>query len=96
MSEETRFSRQERLAEVGFAGQERISRWKAVVRGVDGADVERLYLLGAGVREVTASEAEAPEPFVHAAAFEFDAARDVGAGAWRALEALRAALGIGP
>jgi hypothetical protein len=38
----------------------------------------------------------APEPFDHGAAFEFDAARDVGAGAWRALGKLRATLGIGP
>jgi hypothetical protein len=96
MSEGTRFSRQERLAEVGGAGQERIARSTAVVRGTRGADVERLYLLAAGVGHVTVSETEAPEPFVHAVAFEFDAARDVGAGAWRALRTLRATLGIGP
>ena len=95
MSENTRFSRQERLAEVGPAGQERIVGSTAVVRGARGADVERLYLVAAGVGRVTARETEAPEPFVHAAAFEFDAARDVGAGAWRALRTLRATLGIG-
>ena len=95
MEDNPRFSRQERLAEVGVDGQERILRSTAVVRGTRGADVERLYLLGAGVGHVIASEAEAPEPFVHGAAFEFDAARDVGAGAWRALRTLRATLGIG-
>jgi hypothetical protein len=96
MSDDPRFSRQERLAEVGVAGQERILRSKAVVRGKRGADVERLYLLGAGVGSVTTREAEEPEPFAHGAVFEFDAARDVGAGAWRALGKLRATLGIGP
>jgi hypothetical protein len=48
------------------------------------------------VGRLIASEATAAEPFVHAAAFEFDAARDVGAGAWRALGTLRATMGIGP
>jgi molybdopterin/thiamine biosynthesis adenylyltransferase len=91
-----RYSRQERLAEVGPAGQERIVRSTAVVRGTRGADVECLYLLRAGVGQVIASETEAPEPFVHSAAFEFDAARDVAAGAWRALRTLRTTLGIGP
>lgn len=96
MENSPRYSRQERLAEVGAAGQERIVRSTAVVRGTRGADIERLYLLRAGVGDVIAREAEAPEPFVHAAAFEFDAARDFAAGAWRALRTLRTTLGIGP
>ena len=96
MSDDPRFSRQERLAEVGAAGQERILRSNAVVRGKRGADVERLYLLGAGVGTVISNESEEPESFAHAAMFEFAAARDVGAGAWRALGKLCATLGIGP
>jgi hypothetical protein len=46
--DDTRFSRQERLAEVGAAGQERIARSTAVVGGGRGGAVERLYLVGAG------------------------------------------------
>ena len=66
MSDDPRCSRQERLAEVGAAGQERILRSKAVVRGKRGADVECLYLLGAGVGSVTKNDEEEPEPFAHA------------------------------
>jgi hypothetical protein len=40
MSDSERFGRQERLAEVGPVGQARIVRFSAVVRGVEGADVE--------------------------------------------------------
>lgn len=90
-----RFSRQERLAEVGPSGQERIGRFAAVVCGEDGADVERAYLSGAGVGSVSVRPAEAAPPFAHAAAFRFPAARHVGAGAWRALAQLRRALQIG-
>jgi hypothetical protein len=90
-----RFSRQERLAEVGPGGQERIRRLAAVVRGEDGADVERAYLSGAGVGSVAMRSAEPALPFAHAAAFRFQAAREVGAGAWRALAQLRRALQIG-
>ncbi len=87
-----RHSRQIRLAEVGVAGQARIEHAEAVVRGADGADVEREYLLRAGVGSIRV-EADAPaEPFAHAAAFRFGAARDVASGAWRALGVIRAAL----
>ena len=90
-----RFSRQERLREVGLAGQERILRHSAVVRGVEGADVEVAYLAAAGVGEVRRRSEERAAPFAHAARFEFSATRDVGAGAWRALAELKRALGIG-
>jgi hypothetical protein len=92
MSDE-RYSRQERLAEVGAAGQARIGRARALVPDAPGADVERAYLVGSGAGEVVASAAPA-EPFAHGGAFHFDAACDVGAGAWRALRTLRQVLGI--
>jgi hypothetical protein len=95
MSDSERFSRQERLAEVGPGGQTRIQRSSAVIRGAEGADVERAYLDGAGVGTVSTEPDQSPEPFVHAGAFEFAAAREVGAGAWRALAALRRALETG-
>ncbi|HVW26587.1 MAG TPA: hypothetical protein VHC69_14570 [Polyangiaceae bacterium] len=95
MTPADRFSRQERLAEVGPSGQERIRRFAAVVRGTDGADVELAYLSGAGVGGSSARPDEAPPPFAHAGAFRFEAAREVGAGAWRALAQLRRALEIG-
>ncbi|HEX3594496.1 MAG TPA: hypothetical protein VHU80_05320 [Polyangiaceae bacterium] len=94
MSDSERFGRQERLAEVGPVGQARIVRFSAVVRGVEGADVERAYLLGAGVGDVKMEPGAAPEPFPHAHAFRFVASREVGAGAWRALVELREALEI--
>ncbi|HEX4338133.1 MAG TPA: hypothetical protein VH062_19630 [Polyangiaceae bacterium] len=94
MSDAERFTRQERLAEVGPRGQERIERFTAVIRGADAADVERAYLAGAGVGTVKVETDMMPDPFAHAAAFEFAAARDVGAGAWRALASVRRALGM--
>ena len=95
MSDGERFSRQERLAEVGPHGQERIRRFAAVVRGGEGADVARAYLSRAGVGSVSDEPAEAPLPFAHAAAFQFDAARVVGVGAWKALVELKRALRMG-
>ena len=93
MSDEERFSRQERLAEVGPEGQRKIASSTAEIGG-HGVDVERAYLAGAGVGRLVAS-AGAAEPFAHRDAFAFEATRDVGAGAWRALRHLRAVLGIG-
>jgi hypothetical protein len=88
-----RFSRQERLGEVGLEGQRKIASSTGAVGG-EGADVERAYLAGAGVGCVIPRRGE-PESFAHASVFEFDGPRQVGAGAWRALAQLRAALGTG-
>jgi hypothetical protein len=93
MSDAERFSRQERLAEVGQEGQRKIAGSTAEIGG-EGAEVERAYLAGAGVGRLVARAATA-EPFAHAAMFEFDAPREVGAGAWRALRHLRGVLGVG-
>ena len=87
-----RYSRQIRLAEIGEAGQERICRCVAEARGRDGALVELSYLERAGVAAVELRAHGRPTPFAHAGAFRFDAARRVGAGAWRALVTLKAAL----
>jgi hypothetical protein len=87
--------RQVRLAEVGAAGQARIERFRAVVRGKDGDGIERAYLERAGALSVASLPEEPPAAFVHAAAFHFDAPRRVGAGACRALAQLRAALEVG-
>lgn len=87
-----RYSRQIRLSEVGEAGQERICRCVAEARGRDGAFVELSYLERAGVSAVSLGALAEPTPFAHAAAFRFDAARRVGAGAWRALVTLKIAL----
>jgi hypothetical protein len=87
-----RYSRQIRLPEVGEAGQERIRRCVAEVRGRDGALVELSYLERAGVGAAELTLFPEPVPFAHAAAFRFDAARRVGAGAWRALGTLKRAL----
>jgi hypothetical protein len=86
--------RQVRLAEVGAAGQARIERFCAVIRGEDGDGIERAYLERAGVLSVSSFPEEPPAPVAHAAAFRFDAARRVGAGACRALAQLRAALEV--
>jgi hypothetical protein len=90
-----RYSRQIRLSEVGERGQERICRCVAEARGRDGALVELSYLERAGVEAVALSALLEPVPFVHGAAFRFDAPRRVGAGAWRALTTLKTALGLG-
>ena len=91
---EDRYTRQRRLPEVGEAGQARLGQAEAVVRGNQGADVEQSYLERAGVTVRREPEA-APLPFLHAAAFRFEASRGVAAGAWRALVAIRRELGIG-
>jgi hypothetical protein len=88
----SRYSRQRRLPEVGDAGQHRLERASLEARGRNGALVELAYLCRAGVNRVTLTPLEHPEPFVHAAAFRFDAPRAVGAGAWRALAQIRRVL----
>jgi len=90
-----RSSRQLRLSEVGETGQASIESAEYRVRGAESAGVERTYLERAGARRILDLPDAAPEPFSHAPWFHFDAPGVVGAGAWRALESLRAALGIG-
>jgi len=77
-----RFTRQERLAEVGAAGQARLREGSASVP--DGADaaLAALFLERAGVREIRHDAGAAP--FAHAAAFRHAASRTIGSAAWRA------------
>lgn len=93
---EDRYTRQRRLREVGDAGQVRIESARLEVHDSEGALVEATYLHRAGVGRVTIEPRAGAEPFAHAAAFRFPAARTVGAGAWRALGKLRGALDAEP
>jgi len=89
----TRYDRQARLAEVGPEGQARIQAATAEVRGSEGHMIELSYLERAGFRAVSLRPERAPEPFAHADWFAFDTAREVGAGAWRALSKIRRVIG---
>ena len=92
MSTDDRYARQVRLHEVGPSGQASIERSRAVVRGREGASIEREYLLRAGVGSVS-SDPDAPaDPFSHAGAFRYAVTRDFAAGAFRALSHLRGAI----
>jgi hypothetical protein len=81
-----RFTRQERLAEVGPGGQARLREGRAFVPSGPDAELAELYLARAGVGQVT--RAGDPAPFAHAAVFRHAAAAEVGSGAWRALREL--------
>lgn len=93
MFDDDRYARQRRLAEIGVAGQQRIASSSLEVRGSEGAIIETEYLYRAGVERVTLTPGLEPEPFPHAASFRFAASRRVAAGAWRALDKLRRAIG---
>jgi hypothetical protein len=86
--------RQRRLPEIGVSGQDRIRGARIDVRGNDGAILQAEYLCRAGVEIVTIMPRAEPTPFAHEAAFRFAASRRVGAGAWRALAEIKAALGM--
>ncbi len=92
-----RYARQTQLAGVGEAGQARILRATfRVSRSAGPARLwEREYLERAGALHF-AERSDAEPSFVHAAAFQHAQARELAAGAWRALLQLRAALGSAP
>jgi hypothetical protein len=97
MSEADPFARQRRLAEVGDAGQARIERAEVRLSAHEpGAIVGMSYLLRAGTRAVSLHVKPSVEStaFPHAGAFRFAVTRELGAGAWQALAALRRALEI--
>ena len=87
-----RYSRQTRLAEVGAEGQARIAA--ATLSAPRGAEVERMYLERAGVGQVRVGDGIEQAEFRHASAFRHPAAANLGAQAWRALDALRGVLGV--
>jgi hypothetical protein len=82
-----RYTRQERLSEVGAAGQARLSAATIALRTTgEAAEIERRYLEAAGAGRVVEGEDD------HALPFEVrdDHAREVARGAHAALAALRA------
>ncbi|HWP09711.1 MAG TPA: hypothetical protein VNN72_28410 [Polyangiaceae bacterium] len=88
-----RFLRQKRLAEIGEAGQARLSAATHRVLGSDGALTELVYLSRAGFRAVSIDALGKPRPFAHERAFRHAASRKHAAGAWRALRAVTELLG---
>ncbi len=96
MTPEDRYSRQRRLPEVGDEGQRRIHDADLRVCGGDGAVVETVYLLRVGVERVEMTPSNPPSEFAHASFFQFDSARRVAAGSWRALGKIRDVLELGP
>jgi hypothetical protein len=78
---------------VGEIGQARLEAAELLVAGVEGGDVERAYLEGAGARVIGSTEAA--QSFAHSVMFRFRAAADVGAGSWRALAQIRRILEAG-
>ena len=87
-------TRQIRLAEVGLAGQARLSAARLEVRGTDGALSEFLYLHRAGVERLTMKPNLQAKAFAHAALFKHAEPRRLAAGAWRALDQMRGVLGL--
>jgi len=88
-----RFLRQKRLAEIGDAGQARLSAASHRVLGSDGALTELIYLRRAGFRAVSIDALGAPRPFAHAGAFRHTVSRKHAAGAWRALRTITELIG---
>jgi hypothetical protein len=82
-----RFTRQERLAEIGPTGQARLREGVALVADGPDAELAALYLERAGVGSVARSD-EPARPFAHAAAFRHAEPARVGSAAWRALREL--------
>ncbi len=94
METEHPLTRQIRLAEVGLAGQARLSQATLDVRGRDGSLAEFLYLHRAGIERLALQPNLPARPFAHAGLFKHPASRRLGAGAWRALDQLRTVLGL--
>ncbi|MCL2778575.1 MAG: hypothetical protein FWD73_11270 [Polyangiaceae bacterium] len=98
-----RYVRQVRVAEIGEAGQARLAASLVVLQGQGFArEIEEMYLRLAGVPiaplAAPSAGADAANELLPVDAsslgIENAAARDVAAGAWRALVAMRQILGI--
>lgn len=83
-----RYARQQRLPEVGDAGQARLAAGRARVTAREGGLVALCYLERAGVGTVVVDVATSPMPFPHAAAFRHPEARAAAHGAWTALSTI--------
>ncbi len=86
------YSRQRRLPEVGVSGQARVEALDLTTGVGSAALTELTYLERAGVQRVSLSRLSEGAIFPHANAFHSPATRELAAGAWRALTALRSAL----
>jgi hypothetical protein len=86
VSESARYSRQQRLLEVGERGQARLAAAVVRVEGREAPATEALYLERAGVSAVQLEPDRTPRPFVHAAHFRNVVAEREAAAAWRALK----------
>jgi hypothetical protein len=94
MEAEHPLTRQIRLAEVGVAGQARLSQASLCVSGSEGSLAEFLYLHRAGIERLSLQPNLPAVPFEHADLFRHAGPRRLGAGAWRALAQIRGVLGI--
>lgn len=87
-----RHARQQRLAQVGSAGQARIEALVVQVEQHPGATWERRYLERAGAQIAAPTAASPTTPFAHAEVFKHAVSAALGEGTWRALQRLRRAL----
>jgi hypothetical protein len=94
MAAEHPLTRQIRLAEVGTAGQARLSGAALCVAGRDGSLAEFMYLHRAGVERLSLKPNLPAVAFEHASLFRHASSRRLGAGAWRALGQIRNVLGL--
>ena len=84
-----RYERQARLAEIGAEGQERLAQAEVSVTSPGiGGEIEALYLLAAGLRNVRLDGARDSGPFSSFGVVD-PAARDFARGAHAALRAVR-------
>ncbi|MBX3201323.1 MAG: hypothetical protein KF894_24520 [Labilithrix sp.] len=99
--QERRFSRQTRLAEIGPSGQARLAAARVRLGGPGFAgEIERRYVVAAGLQLAADDPTVDPDAIDRAAdvrtlELRHEAAREVAAGALRALAAVRAALAEG-
>ncbi len=93
---EDRYSRQRRLAEVGPEGQLRLQAAQVRLSAHPDADIERDYLVRAGVTPLELGPDATVPSFPWASSFEFAAPLGVARGAWSALYQIRTALAADP
>lgn len=89
---EDRHSRQRRLAEVGIEGQAKLAATKILLAEHEGVQIEREYLLRAGVADASVEGRAERVEFPFSAWFEYAAPRALAAGAWCALTRIRRVL----
>lgn len=93
---EDRYSRQRRLAEVGPEGQLRLLSARVLLSAHPDADIEKDYLVRAGVTPLELDPEATTPSFPWTSFFEFAAPLGVARGAWCALYQIRTALAADP